>query len=270
MSDQALGQVPARHHWLNYVALLRFHFHTSFVGVLLGILVTTRQGTAPLLWRTLLLYVSLNVLLYGGLYSLNAVTDAEADSRHPFKCWRPVASGTISRTSATTFGAVLIVAGLVTGVAWLGSQVVLAYLLLLVLNASYSLFFRERFVLDLLFNAATHPPRFWLGTWLAGGRPDWDWLALLFVFAVGLSASRRSVELTHSSCASRASLARYSTFNLLAIKGIALGSIVLLWAVRRPDFQIPYIVTVGAYVVFIGGIEFSPTVRTAFEKFWMK
>lgn len=270
MSDQALSQVRVRGHWRNYAALIRFHYHCSFVGVLLGVLVVTRHWSGPLVWRIFLLYVSLNVLLYGGLYSLNAITDAEADSCDPFKHTRPVASGAISRKTAGAFAAGLIVAGFVTGWAWFGLEVMPAYLLLLALNVSYSLFFRNVFVLDVLFNSATHPPRFWLGMWLAGGGLTWDWLALVFLFAVGMSASRRSVLLNHASWKSRGPLARYSTLNLLVIKAAALGAIVLLWFLSRPRLQIPYVVTVCAYVVFVGGIEAVPRVRSAFEKLWLR
>src|SRR5688572_27157306 len=105
MSEQVLSDVRAQSNWHNYVALLRFHYHCSFVGVLLGVLIVTRQWSGPLAWRIFLLYVSLNLLLYGGLYSLNAITDAEADSRHAFKRGRPVASGAISRKAAGAFAA---------------------------------------------------------------------------------------------------------------------------------------------------------------------
>lgn len=270
MSDQVLSQVRAPSHWRNYVALLRFHYHCSFVGVLLGALVVTRHWPGPLAWRIFPLYVSLNVLLYGGFYSLNAITDAEADSRLPLKQFRPVASGAISRKAAGAFAAGLIVAGFVTGWAWLGLEVMPVYLLLFALNVSYSLLLRNLFVLDVLSNSATHPPRFWLGMWLAGGGFAWDWLALVFLFAIGMSASRRSVLLKRGSWESRGSLARYSTLNLLVIKGAALGGIVLLLVLSRTSFQIPYLVTMCAYVVFVGGIETVPRVRSAFEKLWLR
>ena len=169
MFNYADTEVSARSNWLSYVALFRFHYHCSFVGVLLGSLIVTRHWSGILLWRTFLLYVSLNVLLYGGLYALNAITDAEADSRHPLKHTRPVASGEISRKTAGVFAAGLIVAGFVTGWVWLGAEILPVYVLFLVLNLSYSLCFRNLFVLDVIFNSATHPPRFWLGMWLAGG-----------------------------------------------------------------------------------------------------
>ena len=270
MREDATSRAGARGRWRDYAALLRFHYHTSFVGVLLGVLLVTRHPSGPLAWRTLLLYLSLNVLLYGGLYSLNAVTDAEADGRRPCKRSRPVASGAISRRAAGAFAAGLIAAGFVTGWAWLGLGAMPAYLLLFALNVSYSLLFRNLFLLDVLFNSATHPPRLWLGVWLAGGATAWDWLALVFLFAVGMSASRRSVLLKHGSWESHGPLAGYSALSLSAIKLAALAAIVLLWILRRPDFHTPYVVTVSAYAVIVGGIEAIPGVRSAFERLWLR
>jgi 4-hydroxybenzoate polyprenyltransferase len=270
MYDYLPSQVRARSHWLDYVALLRFHYHCSFVGVLLGALVVTRHWSGLLLWRTFLLYVSMTVLLYGGLYSLNAITDAEADSRHPLKQTRPVASGEISRKAAGLFAAGLIIAGFVTGWAWLGVESMPVYVLLLALNLSYSLCFRNLFALDVIFNSTTHPPRFWLGMWLAGGGFAWELLLLVFLFALGMSASRRSVDLNHGLWKSRRSLPKYSRLNLLVIKSVAFGAIVLLWIVSKPTFQIPYIVTVCAYVVCVGGIEAVPRIRALFERLWLR
>ena len=254
----------------NYVSLLRFHYHSSFIGILQGALLITRDMQWPLLWRIFLVYLSLNVLLYGGLYSLNAITDAEGDSRHPSKKNRPVASGEISRRSAGVFAAGLIFAGFVTGWAWLGLESMPVYVLFLVLNVSYSLCFRNLFALDLIFNSATHPPRFWLGVWLAGGQSSWEWLVLVFLFAIGMSASRRSIELLHCSWKSRRTLASYSRLNLLAIKIAVFGIILLLWIGSRPTFQIPYIATVCAYVVCVGGIETVPRIRSLFERLWLR
>ena len=270
MYDYMQTEVRTRSQWLNYVALLRIHYHCSFVGVLLGALVVTRHWPGLLFWRTFLLYVSMNVLLYGGIYSLNAITDADADSRHPLKQTRPVASGEISRLAAGVFAVVLMVAGFVTGWMWLGLEIIPVYLLLLLLNLAYSLCFRNVLVLDVIFNSATHPPRFWLGMWLAGGGLAWEWLGLVFLFAIGMSASRRSVDLNHGSWKSRRSLPRYSRINLLVIKSAAFGAIVLLWIVSRPAFQVPYIVTVCAYVVYVGGIEAVPRIRALFEKLWLR
>ena len=270
MYDFVQTEVGTRSYWWNYVTLLRFHYHCSFVGVLLGALVVTRNWSGPLLGRTFLLYVSMTVLLYGGLYSLNAITDAEADSRHPLKQTRPVASGEISRKAAGVFAGGLLVAGFVTGWAWLGLEIVPVYVLFLALNVSYSLYFRNLFALDVIFNSATHPPRFWLGMWLAGGGLVWEWLVLVFLFALGMSASRRSVDLNHGSWKSRRSLPKYSRRDLSVIKILAFGAILLLWMVNRPTFQLPYVATVCAYIVCVGGIEAVPRIRALFERLWLR
>jgi hypothetical protein len=106
--------------------------------------------------------------------------------------------------------------------------------------------------------------------WLAGGNYKWQWLVLVFLFAIGVSASRRSVDLIHCSWRARRSLASYSRLNLLVIKIAVFGMIVALWIVSRPSFQIPYIVTVCAYVVCVGGIEAVPRIRSMFERLWLR
>ena len=267
-------QVRAVGLWRSYLALIRFHYHSSFIGVLLGALIVTRDWSGPLVWRILLLYVSMTVLLYGGLYSLNAITDAEADSRHPLKRTRPVASGDISRKAAGLFAASLIAAGFLTGWVWLGAEVLPVYVLFLVLNLSYSLCFRNLFALDVIFNSVTHPPRFYLGMWLTreafAGFAAWDWLALVFLFAVGLAASRRSVDLNDGEWKSRRSLPKYSRSDLLVIKSVAFALILLLWLIVQPAFQTPYIVTVSAYIICVGGIEAIPGIRALFERIWLR
>jgi len=149
-------------------------------------------------------------------------------------------------------------------------EIVPAYVLFLVLNLSYSLCFRNLFALDVIFNSVTHPPRFWLGMWLAGGGLAWDWLALVFLFAVGLAASRRSVDLNDGEWKSRRSLPKYSRSDLLVIKSAAFALILMLWIVIQPTFHTPYIVTVSAYVVCVGGIEAVPAIRAFFERIWLR
>ena len=64
-----------------------------------------------------------------------------------------------------------LVPSVVTGWAWFGLEVMPAYLLLITLNVSYSLVFRNVLVLDVIFNSATHPPRFWLEKLKKRSRP---------------------------------------------------------------------------------------------------
>lgn len=261
-----LAAVP----WRDYVRLIRFPYHLSFVGVLLGVIIVKQHWSALLVRDILLLYVSFNVLLYGGLYTINAITDAEADSRHPRKRNRPIASGAIPGDVAALFSVVLIASGFLTGWVWFGPAVIRVYVTVLALNIFYSFLFRNVPVADILFNSATHPPRFWLGMWLAGGSFAWDWLALVFLFATGISASRRSVELNHDPLESRISLRSYTHRNLFVIKAAGLIGIVVLWILKRPRIQLPYAVTFCAYLIFVVSIDALPRVRSGFERLWLK
>ena len=144
------------------------------------------------------------------------------------------------------------------------------YVTVLALNIFYSFLFRNVPVADILFNSATHPPRFWLGMWLAGGSFAWDWLALVFLFATGISASRRSVELNHDPLESRISLRSYTHRNLFVIKAAGLIGIVVLWILKRPRIQLPYAVTFCAYLIFVVSIDALPRVRSGFERLWLK
>src|SRR5688572_31441429 len=60
MYEYATTQVETRNlpPFRDYISLLRFHYHSSFVGILLGALVVTRDWQWPLLWRLFLVYRS--------------------------------------------------------------------------------------------------------------------------------------------------------------------------------------------------------------------
>jgi 4-hydroxybenzoate polyprenyltransferase len=270
MNERSIVDHLLNARWVNYVKLIRFPYHLSFVGVVLGILIVDRHWSARLMFELFLLYISFNVLLYGGLYTINAITDADADSLHPLKRNRPVASGAISSGAAAAFSFALIVGGFLTGWAWFGSGVMPVYLLVTGLNISYSLLFRNIPVADILLNGATHPPRFWLGLWLAGGNLVWAWLALVFLFATGMSASRRSVELNYGLLESRVSLKKYTSRSLFIIKLVALVGILLLWRLNQSSFQLPYVVTICTYLMFVVGIDLVPGIRSRFERLWQR
>jgi len=256
--------------WRDYVRLIRFPYHISFVGVLLGVAIVKQRWPTPLLRDIFLLYVSFNVLLYGGLYTINAISDAEADSQHPRKRIRPLASGAIPSDVAALLSFALIASGFLTGWAWLGPGVIPVYGIVFALNISYSFLFRNVPVADILFNSATHPPRFWLGMWLAGGCFAWDWLTLVFLFAMGIATSRRSVELNHVPLEARISLRSYTHRKLFVIKLAGLSGILLLWKLNRPPLQLPYFVTFCAYLLLVGAIDIVPRVRSGFEKLWQR
>lgn len=108
-ATERLSSIGAQgNHWFR---LIRFPYHLSFAGVVLGAALIARGLPALLLLSLLALYLSFNVLVYGGLYTLNDILDAESDRRHPGKRNRPVQSGAISQRAAVLFAATAILAG---------------------------------------------------------------------------------------------------------------------------------------------------------------
>ena len=129
-----------------YRALLRTGYHTNYFIVIVGALLNPayelRYGAA-LLPRLAALYVSFNVLLYGGIYTVNALVDVEEDRR--LKPWRPLATGAIGLGRARALAAALVTGGVATG--WLlGPAPTLPnlYAAFLAVNAAYSFAVRPR------------------------------------------------------------------------------------------------------------------------------
>jgi 4-hydroxybenzoate polyprenyltransferase len=61
--------------------LVKPRYHASFVTVAVGALLFAESFDALLVLRLAALYVSFNVLLYGGIYTFNDIADRAADAR---------------------------------------------------------------------------------------------------------------------------------------------------------------------------------------------
>ena len=86
-----------------YLLLIRFYLHLNYNVVVIGS-VFFPGPHVPVLDRVaalLKMYLCFNVCLYGGIYTMNAVTDAEEDRRHPSKRARPIPSGAVSEAAGT-------------------------------------------------------------------------------------------------------------------------------------------------------------------------
>src|SRR5262245_17052545 len=148
-----------------YLALIKFRNHVTFVNVVFGALLFARELDWRLVAELAVLYVSFNLLMYGGIYTLNDLVDVAADRKHPAKRLRPVASGAVSRRAAQWFGVLMIAAGLVIGAAF-PIGVIACYLAVLVVNAVYSLGGRNIRYLDVVLNSVPHAIRFLMGVLL--------------------------------------------------------------------------------------------------------
>lgn len=252
-----------------FVALVKFRYHITFISVITGALLFAPRVEARLFGELALLYVTFNVLLYGGIYTMNDIADRASDVRHPRKRCRPIAAGAVGVPAATCFAITLICAGVACGASVFETGVVACFVLALAFNLAYSLFGRNRRYLDLLLNSVTHPTRFLMGTLLVGRVPPATHLLVLMLLAIALSCLRRQVEKDSPGWRSRQTIAAYAPSELprfaFACLMTLLGLIAML-AGEAPGF---YAIVGMAVVVAVAGWFESP-VRKGLREVWTR
>ena len=117
------------------LVLVKPRYHASFLTIAIGALLFAEAPDRMLALRLAVLYVSFNVLLYGGIYTFNDIADRADDARHPTKALRPIASGRIGVAPAAAVGTVLCAAGIAMAVALLPPPILGCYAAILALNA---------------------------------------------------------------------------------------------------------------------------------------
>ncbi len=254
----------------NLLRLARFKYHLTFIGVILGAALVARGLPLPLVQSLALLYVSFNVLLYGGIYTMNDILDAESDKQHPLKKNRPLQSGVIGLPFARIFFATLIVAGLLTGYGLFGSRVLFLYLTMLGINLFYSLYARQIRWLDLVCNAAPHPLRFLMGATLAGGTVPVGLLAAIFGLAFGIASTRRMLEKDVPGWRVRKVLETYSSRDFFWLRLLPFGAIFLQFTFDPSIPKAFYVVILAVYLLIVFGVSFLHPLRQFLVALWTK
>lgn len=133
--------------------------------------------------------------LSSAMYLLNDVIDAPKDRYHHFKKYRPIASGKLSVGAALFSALVLLAFSLITAL-WLGRFFLLASLVFVILQLSYSLFWKNFIILDALAVAGAFIVRFYAGA-LAVSSSLSSWLVLATIgVALLLAFGKRRCERT--------------------------------------------------------------------------
>jgi decaprenyl-phosphate phosphoribosyltransferase len=178
-------------------------------------------------------------LLSSATYLLNDVRDLDQDRLHPRKRLRPIASGELSPRSALVIAALLGLGGLAIAAA-VRPELVIVGCGYLALTASYSLWWRRVFLLDILAVAGCFVVRAAAGG-VAADVPLSRWfLVVTSLCAIFVVAGKRRAELADSerTGVTRATLRRYSGSLLRTLLGAAAGGAVIayaIWAFRRPE-----------------------------------
>lgn len=180
-------------------------------------------------------------LVASGTYALNDVVDRIADSHHPVKRARPVASGLVSPTLAMVFGVALFAAG-VTLVALTSSPLLVLVLMgYVTLTVGYSTVLKNVEVVDLVAVASGFLLRA-VGGGVAADVPISSWFLIVASFgSIFLITGKRHaehVDLGDARGEHRATLGRYSLAYLRQVRGITSAVAILaycLWALERAD-----------------------------------
>jgi 4-hydroxybenzoate polyprenyltransferase len=253
-----------------YLELIKFRYHVTFLTVVFAALIF-----APLIEESLFrslagLYVSFNVLFYGGIYTLNDLRDLKSDRQHARKRNRPLPSGRVPVRNARYFAAVLIAAGLISARIFFGPRIFTVYVVVLGLNLLYSFFARNVAYLDIAVNTATHPLRFLLGVLLTGRGVPLLHLVAYFFFVFGLSCLRRELEKDVPGWEARPTLKLYSHEKLRALELLSLLLVLCcLWADGFVSKGF-YLVITPAYLFLVLGARWSSPLRSLLHAIWTR
>ena len=142
---------------------------------------------------------NLEKLTSGIGYIINDIRDREKDRKHPTKCKRPIAAGTVSVKSARVLAAVLLVIAIVCNTLTFHVTSTLLLVLYLVLNLAYSFGLKNIPIVDITILVAGFLIRILYGAFVTAITiSNWLYLtviALSFYFALG----KRRNELKHIS-----------------------------------------------------------------------
>ena len=133
-------------------------------------------------------------LAASSIYIFNDIHDRESDRKHPEKCLRPLAEGTLQVSDA--YVASVVLAAIVFITAFIMNRtffvILLAYF---ILNVAYSLKIKQMVILDIMLIASGFVLRILAGTTLAGVAPS-DWLIICTItLSLFLGFSKRRNEL---------------------------------------------------------------------------
>jgi 4-hydroxybenzoate polyprenyltransferase len=205
-----------------------------FVGLLFG----HAWHDAHLVTQAVIAFIAF-CLVSSAIYTINDIVDIEQDRRHPKKCKRPLASGSISVPAAVILAALLGVMGL--ALAYNASQIVLLILAgYALMNIAYSLRLKHVVILDVFIIATGFMLRILAGT-LGIGIPPSQWLllcGLMVTLFLGFTKRRAEIiALTEDKATHRKVLEHYSPVLLDKMIGVTAAGLIMSYSLytMNPD-----------------------------------
>ncbi len=250
----------------DYIRLIRFRHHFPFIPVILLALFFSEKITTGLIISLFVLYISFNVFLYGGLYTINDIVDIRPDSKHPVKKNRPLPTKRISIKSAAIFALLLIILGLVTGY-FFNKKIFFMYFAFIGLNLIYTFLTKKIPYLDIFTNSLTHMLRAVMAILLVNVTIPYLVFLSYFLFSFGLLTAYRMTEKDIKGWQSRETLRHYTKGRFFIMELIPLIGLMGIAIIEYPHLFPVYSSMTGAYAFCILGVYFFKPARSAFRKF---
>jgi decaprenyl-phosphate phosphoribosyltransferase len=172
------------------------------------------------------------------VYVLNDWTDREADRRHPTKCERPLAAGTVAPATAAGVAAALGLAAAILALAFLSRGFLLVLLGYVLLNLAYSFGLKRIAIVDVMVIAIGFVLRIYAGGEAVAIVPTVWIVACTLLLALFLALAKRRDDLVRGLAdAHRASLAGYNQTFLDTALAVVLAALLVCYLLytTQPD-----------------------------------
>jgi 4-hydroxybenzoate polyprenyltransferase len=253
----------------DYIQLVKFRYHLSFFIIVLGALFFAKQIDFNLFLSFLLVYISFNLFLYTGLYTINDIFDRKADALHPKKKNRAIAAGRISVFRASIFSVIVILLGL-TIAFFAFKNLFYIYLIFIGLNLFYTIFGKKVPYLEIISNAITHPLRFVMGIVLVGATIPINLVIGYLLVTIGVSTERRIIELDYKlGHQSRKTSHYYKKKWLVLIERVSLLLIFVFFIMDFSKSLLLHLLLIVFYLVFILLSRHNKKFITFLQKIWL-
>ncbi len=173
-------------------------------------------------------------------YAINDIVDRRADASHPTKKYRPIARGAIKPISAAIMAIALFAGSLIISVVCVNRAVMTVIVLYILLTMSYSLFLKNRIILDVIIIALGFVLRAWAGT-LSVEVSASSWLvACVFTLCMFMGFGKRRCEIamfdnTQDAHEHRKTLVRYTPDLLNHLITVSAGIAVITFLLYTLD-----------------------------------
>jgi len=169
--------------------LIRPHQYIKNFFIFMPLFFAGQIGNTELLLNVVIAFVAFSITA-SAIYVLNDYHDIEEDKQHPKKKYRPLASGSISKSQAIIIMPVLLVVGstLMLSLSLKAGEILAAYV---VMNIAYSFYLKYVAILDVVIIAIGFVLRLFIGSIVTGTSLSMWIVIMTFLLALFMALGKR-------------------------------------------------------------------------------